>query len=342
MALTTAERDELALEKARAELTGVRMELQRQRRITAKTAKELDRLLGVVEAAHAIPLQFRKPPKWLKAPASTDFQATAWLTLSDLHLDEVVKKSQSAGKNAFNRKIAERRFANVIDNTIAVFKDQLVGLDLEGLVCALGGDIITGDIHAELMKSNESTVPATVVHWVPILAAGLKRLADYFGKVHVPCVSGNHDRTTHKIQFKNRAEESFSWIIYHWLAAECAGDDRITFQIAEGADLMVDVYKTRFMLTHGDGFRGGGGVGGIFPAMNRWLLRKHAVTPFDYAVMGHWHSLGYYPTAFINGSLKGYDEYAAGHGFGYEPPAQMLFVVTPQRGVTFQSAAYCD
>lgn len=335
--------DSHRIEVLEAKLVGVRSELQRQRKVAAKSKDELEKLLGLVEAQNAITDQLSATPAWLAPKRSeSNLHATAWLTLSDLHLDEVVIRSQSAGLNSYNRKIAEKRLTAVIENTIAVFDEQITGLQLDGIVCALGGDIITGDIHEELMKTNESSVPETIVHWVPVLASAIGRLADRFGKVHVPCVSGNHDRTGKKIQFKNRAQESFSWIIYHWIAAELADDDRVTFDIAEGADKMVKVYKTRFMLTHGDGFRGGGGVGGIFPAMNRWLLRKHQVTPFDIAVMGHWHSLQFYPTAFINGSLKGYDEYAIGHGFSFERPQQMLFVITPENGVTIQTAAYAD
>ena len=250
--------DSHRIEVLEAKLVGVRSELQRQRKVAAKSKDELEKLLGLVEAQNAITDQLSAAPAWL-APKRGDsnLHATAWLTLSDLHLDEVVIRSQSAGLNSYNRKIAEKRLTAVIENTIAVFDEQITGLQLDGIVCALGGDIITGDIHEELMKTNESSVPETIVYWVPVLASAIGRLADRFGKVHVPCVSGNHDRTGKKIQFKNRAQESFSWIIYHWIAAELADDDRVTFDIAEGADKMVKVYKTRFMLTHGDGFRGG-------------------------------------------------------------------------------------
>ena len=37
----------------------------------------------------------------------------------------------------------------------------------------------------------------------------------------------------------------------------------------------------------------------------------------------------------VNGSLKGYDEYAAVSNFGFEAPAQGLFLMTPEHGKTW-------
>jgi hypothetical protein len=44
----------------------------------------------------------------------------------------------------------------------------------------------------------------------------------------------------------------------------------------------------------------------------------------------------------VNGSLKGYDEYARRNGFGFEKARQALFLVTPERGITTQTAVYAD
>lgn len=331
------------LERTKAKLTGARAEAARQRKITAKVTAELERQLGVMEAANAIPPEFAKPAKWTSEKRKPGgLRCTPWLTLSDLHLDEVVVARQVGGRNSYNRRIAEKRLGNVVDNTIGVMRDQLSGLNVDGLVCALGGDIITGDIHDELAATNESPVPATIIHWVPILADHLRRLADAFGKVHVPCVVGNHDRTGKKITYKNRAEQSFAHIIYHWLAYELRSNKDISFQISAAPDLAVKVYGTRFLLEHGDAWRGGGGVGGIYPPMLRYVARKHNIADFDHMVVGHWHQLLYHSDIFVNGSLKGWDEYAQGHGFGWERPQQMLFVVTPENGVTIQTAAFAD
>lgn len=190
-------------------------------------------------------------------------------------------------------------------------------------------------------------MPASIVHWVPILAAALTRLADEFGHVFVPCVDGNHDRTQKKTPSKKRAESSFAWIIYNWLADTLSEDDRITFSITPAAEQIITVYDTAFLLSHGDSFRSQGGVGGLYPSLLKWLLRRkdyysQTGNRFDIALMGHWHQLLWGRDFVVNGSLKGYDEYARNAGFGFERPQQALFIVTPENGVVQRLPVFAD
>jgi len=43
----------------------------------------------------------------------------------------------------------------------------------------------------------------------------------------------------------------------------------------------------------------------------------------------------------VNGSLKGYDEYAYVSNFSYEPPQQALAIVVPEKGITIQAPVFC-
>lgn len=300
------------------------------------------------ELRHLAPLnvlESLEAPAWLTPKKKrTKHHGTPFLMLSDLHLDEVVDVEEMDGQNCYNREIAEMRLERVINSTIELCDTYVAGLEFDGIVCALGGDIITGIIHDELAESNEATVPETIVHWAPLLASGIKRLADRFGKVYVPCVDGNHDRMYHKIRMKKRATSSYAWIIYNSIAMLCADDDRITFSISKSPELLFDVYDTTFLLDHGDKFRGGGGIGGLYPPALKWLSRKQSIPgrEFDYAVLGHWHQLIYHSSMIINGSLKGADEYARNHAFAFERPQQALFIVTPENGITIRTQVYAD
>ena len=49
--------------------------------------------------------------------------------------------------------------------------------------------------------------------------------------------------------------------------------------------------------------------------------------------MGHWHSPKWGEDFVVNGSLKGYDEYAKDGGFKFAAPSQQLFTLTPERGI---------
>lgn len=338
--------NEVAAAKARTEAeqrahAATRRELvKRDERVA-----ELEQLLEQYTVAQPSALVV---PKWLKARRTRkQHHATALLLLSDLHLDEVVNPAEINGLNAYDRQIAEARLHGVIEGAVEMCERYVAGVELDGIVCAILGDLLTGDIHEELARTNEAPVMDSVTHWVPQLAAALTRLADAFGSVHVPCVDGNHDRFYRKTPAKQRATSSVAWVFYNWLAASVSTDERITFSITPAPEQVVGIYDSRFLLTHGDGFRSVGGIGGIYPSMLKFLHRKHrqfeAVgQPWDVALMGHWHQYLTGPDFLVNGSLKSYDEYAARNGFGYEPARQALAIVTPERGITQQMPIYAD
>jgi hypothetical protein len=100
-------------------------------------------------------------------------------------------------------------------------------------------------------------------------------------------------------------------------------------------------------VTHGDQVTGGSGIGGIWPPIMRLDARKRAryaavQQPYDLLVMGHWHQLTWGPNFIINGSLVGYDEYAAVSNFGFQEPAQALWLMTPERGRTWMAPIYAQ
>lgn len=341
MQVTIAADTERQIRDLTNDLKRTRTDLERVQRARDGDAK----LLANIAAIHPKDLIV---PKWMtKKVSGKAHRATPVLMLSDLHLDEVVDLRDMNGMNEYNRAIAEQRLARVIDYTVEYCTRYSAGLEFDGIVVTLLGDIITGVIHDELARTNEAAVPETIAHWVPVLASAFQHLADYFGHVHVPCVDGNHDRTYQKIPMKQRATSSYAWIIYNWLADTLRADDRITFSISASSDQIVDVYDTKFLLQHGDGFRSAGGVGGIYPSLLKYLYRQRSMWAasgqhWDYCLMGHWHSLMWGQDFIVNGSLKGYDEYARRSGFGFEAPRQALFLVTPERGITTQTAVYCD
>jgi hypothetical protein len=59
-------------------------------------------------------------------------------------------------------------------------------------------------------------------------------------------------------------------------------------------------------------------------------------------VIGHFHTLMQLPHLIVNGSLKGYDEYAYQGNFTFEVPAQALWITHPERGITHQMPIYLE
>lgn len=306
---------------------------------------ELERALDLVSSVEAASIQ---PPKWLSVPASTRKKhATLALLLSDTHFDEVVLAEEVGGLNAYNREIAELRLKTWAENAIKMSRHYLTGMQFDGVVCMLGGDIFSGDIHEELKETNEDTILGSLLHWSEQISAAVALLADEFGKVHVPCVMGNHGRLSRKPRMKLRARTNLDWLLGKMVERHFAKDKRVTFQVSENADTLIPIYGHHHLLTHGDQVSGGGGIGGIWPPIMRMKARKaqramEVGTPFQTMWIGHWHQYISTPNMIVNGSLKGLDEYAWINNFGFEVPQQALAVVTPEHNITFQAPVFCQ
>lgn len=289
-----------------------------------------------------------KPPTWLLKPIKKKSSAgVPTLFASDWHWGEIVDPNQINGVNQYNLTIARQRARTMIEKTVLLLKNHVAQTNYPGIIFVLGGDMVSGDIHEELMATNEAEIMPTVLDLFGVLIWCINTLADEFGNVFVPCVSGNHGRNTHKIRAKGRNFTSFDWLLYQFLAKHFEGDERVQFLIPDGSDAYYSVYSQKYLLTHGDQFRGGDGVIGALGPIIRGDHRKRSRNAqidmqYDTMLMGHWHQLIQLERLIVNGSLKGYDEYAYANNFGFEPPRQAMWITHPEHGITFSIPIYVD
>lgn len=272
----------------------------------------------------------------------TERRATVGLMLSDLHLDEVVRPEEMNWTNAHNRQIAQIRLQHVIETTIKLTDDVFSGMRYDGIVVPWAGDVFSGIIHQELRENNEAPLLDSLVYWEPIIAGAFERLASHYGRLHVAVVCGNHGRLSHKPVAKGRVRDNIEWLFAHNVARHFADSSHVTFHIPQAADTIVRVYDHRMRLEHGGAFKGGSGIAG---AMSPLLLGVHRATrqamaegrPFDVMAVGHWHQYIVAPSKglIVNGSLKGYDEWARSMKFEPEPATQAFWLWTPEHGISF-------
>lgn len=256
--------------------------------------------------------------------------------LSDPHFDEVIDPAQVNHVNAYNRVIAGERLKSFFEHSVKLGLHYFSGLSYPGICLPLGGDMFSGNIHEELKQTNESTLCDAILYWISPVVAGIKLMAEAYGKVYIPCVVGNHTRMTHRPIAKGRVRDNVDWLYYCLLKRELMDDKRVTFDISEAADVQYKLFMTSFCLTHGDQFKGGSGISGLLSPLMigdaRKRKRSQAINmPYDYLLMGHWHQLTQAKSVIINGSLKGYDEYAFMQNFDYEPPQQAFFLTSAER-----------
>jgi len=306
--------------------------------------QDLQRLLDLVSTIEDIA---PAPPKWTVEKPQGDRHAIATFLITDTHFDEVVEPNEIMGLNAYNRQIAEQRLERAFTRGVHLARDYLGNYTYDGAVVMFGGDIVSGDIHDELIRTNEAPTTETVEYFIDPMLAGLKLLHEEFGNLHCVGVVGNHDRLQKRKPAKLRAKDSWTWLFYKILAREFRRNSNVTFDVPESAEVNVPIYDTRFQLHHGDDFVGGSGISGALAPLMLGDHRKrrrqfnaaratgNRDLEFDYQIMGHWHQRIILPGVIVGGCMKGYDEYSRSKNYDYSPPSQELMIVTPERGVTF-------
>ncbi len=307
-------------------------DLHQAKALDHKIVREV--IFGLSEAKPDIPAWIIDPPKAKHSPGVPTLFASDW------HWGEVVDQEQINGVNKYNLRIAHARAKRMVERSIDLLKNHMVNPSYPGIVFSLGGDMVSGDIHDELRESNELPTIPTVLDLLEVLCACIKSLADAFGHIHVPCVTGNHGRNTLKMRAKGRVHTSYDWLLYCLLEREFKNDKRVSFQVSNGPDCSYSIYGHRYLLTHGDQFRGGDGMVGALGPILRGDHKKRSRNgqiglEFDTMLLGHWHQYCHLGRVIVNGSLKGYDEYANAGNFAFEMPKQALFITHPRHGITF-------
>ena len=348
--------EQYADQRAQATFTENQEIARKLRAVTAELGEvtaERNRLaesLAAIQAVHDATLTLTPEPDWLKPRKRTKAQRVSLVAfLSDLHAGEVVRPEEMGGFNAYNLRIADLRLQRFFDEIIHQSR-SLSGLEYDGLVLNLGGDLISGSIHDELRETDELSVLDSTLWVAPRLLAGIEKLAELF-PLHIVSEPGNHGRD-HKIpRYKGRSAHNADthiarMVALYWEQRNPSANS-VTFNIPETIDADFAVYGSRFSSEHGENYQrnnpGTAEIGSIGP-VKRGSLRKGRAkaqegNPFDYFLVAHYHQLVYAPSQgfVMNGSVKGYDEYARGLALKPEPPQQALFVVDPEHGPTIHT-----
>lgn len=299
----------------------------------------------IFDIAHTKPSM----PVWLSAPKASkkSIPGVPILFGSDWHWGEVVNPDEIGGVNKYNLEIAHKRLNTLIESSIDLLTNHMVNPKYPGIVFALGGDMVSGNIHEELTETNEMPIMPVVLDLVDHLIVAINRLKSVFGKVFLPCVAGNHGRGHKKPRAKESNFSSYDWLIYQSLDRYFANDPDVVFFIPDGPDALVSVYGHRYLFTHGNQFRGGDGMIGPLGPIIRGDHKKRGRNSqvgqdYDTLVLGHFHTLTQMQRVIMNGSLIGYNEYAYANNFGYEPPQQALWVTHPDHGITFSMPVHLE
>lgn len=286
------------------------------------------------------------PPSWNPAASSDDERLgeAVILNISDLHMGERIDLKQMGGMNSFDEKIARARLARLFQATVRLLSAYWSGRPPSIIYAMLMGDLVSGEIHEELAKTNDLLSIPAVRAVSECLIAGLELLLREFPQliIEVVSVAGNHGRKTKKPEAKGFSIDSYdtlvAWVIESWFSAK--KETRIRFSAPSSGDALINIFGWNFLVTHGDriGSRGGSGFVGPAATISRGFQRvvmEYAAqgVVIDFIMIGHFHTSMELPQGFANGSLPGPSEYSRSGRMRPEPASQWLFTVHPRRGI---------
>ena len=301
----------------------------------------------VREKAFELSKHSYNPPSWLTS-TTENRNGIPTLFISDWHWGETVNPAEISGRNEFSLSIAQERARLCFQRFCDIYTNHIQTSEYDGCVLAMGGDMVSGTIHDELTETNDVEIMPAVIDCAENIIAGIRTLLQSYSKVACFGVVGNHGRTTQKSKFKKKVHTSYDWLIYTICEKFFEGDDRVRFNIPESSDCMFSILGTRYLMTHGDTLgRGGDGIIGMLGPVTRGDHRRRARQmgmneSYDVLICGHWHQLAMLRSRIVNGSLKGFDEFAYGLGFPPEPPMQASWLTHPEYGITIQAPVFCD
>lgn len=274
-------------------------------------------------------------PEWLLLPGSERRgRSVIGCLVSDVHDGEVINAEEINGINAFDPDICERRMHRYYSAVCTIGQRWADDTDCRGVLLALAGDLMSGDIHEELRITNALTSQEQCIHATSVHVAGMRMLLETYGKIHVVGVPGNHGRSTHKPTAKLYARLSYDILILAMIASHFVDDSRVTFQYGAAKDQMTPVFGRTVFTTHGDkiGTKGGMGFAGPVLPIVRGSKKIEAQQAGigrrpDLIQFGHYHTTANPGNILANGSVPGYSEYADDLRAVVEPPQQWAYLL---------------
>lgn len=333
--------------------TQVEIDPVSERRTTDEVAslktrvRELERRTAKAEdIRQAVAGLFDDPPQPTPFPQLASVKSiegeVPLLNLYDVHWGEVVDIDRMDGVNSYNRRIAANRLGRYFDRNIDLLTNHWHGPPPPKAYLALGGDLVSGNIHEELTKTNDASPPLAVRELTGYLKEGIERLHDAIDcPIEIISVPGNHSRLSTKPESKKYVVDSYDTLVAWMLEMHFnVPGSPITVTIPASGDALVNIYGRNVLWTHGDRLGTNGGHGGAGPAAPASRGMRRVITEYaargihlDTIIMGHIHTSLELEDGFVSGPMSGWNEYARDGRFKPAPASQWLLTMHPLWGI---------
>ena len=277
--------------------------------------------------------------------------------LTDTHVGDYVTSEQMVGLNSYDIELFNRRIWGWANQVLNLVEYRRNICEVDDLTVPMLGDMISGDIHDELARTNVDNCMMQMMYGAKIISQALMFLAPHFKEIKVPCVVGNHGRMTRKIPSKDRYMD-WDYMLYQWLAVFCSKQENIKFEIPKSFAHVFSVAGRDILMMHGDSIGGGGASATIQKAVTslRAVLqyKTQIITDdgfsvsdkFDDVLIGHFHRVDEMDigtgSLHICGTTKGGDEYVFSRLHLITKPKHLVLYYHPTYGQVGKEVIYLD
>ncbi len=346
--LTKKDEQTLRKESRKMKLDKVQFEAQRTQAKQAEKIRELSDMLKLatvqierlearndfIDKIGSAPVNIRQ----IETTSSTNV-ATAFMVLSDGHIDETVNIKSVNGINQYNPHIAEQRIMEFYKSGMQLVKIQRSGIKIDNLVQPILGDMISGHIHEDPKQTNSMTPTRAVLFARDLIISGLTSLQKHFNRIIVPFCVGNHGQLRSGGERTLIIENNLEYILAHFLA-EHFKKTNVEIIIPTGYFQWLNVYGRDIRMHHGETIRYGGGIGGVTIPLLKAIANFNTIKPAYIDIIGHIHQSLRGKNYITNGSVIGYNEFAQSIKAQYEPPSQAFFLIDKKHGLTLHTPIY--
>ena len=307
-------------EKLKARLTAAETQARKARTVDVQAELVLDEIRNIVVPAEPV---FESP----REAEGSGHPHMHVLLLSDLHIGEVVDREAMNGINEYNWEIAQRRMDGVL-KAVRSFQNARP-YPIDELMIGLLGDQNNGRNHEELAETNEFTSAEQFVHTGQLIGKFVEQLVEDYPRIHLAGVAGNHPRTT-KTPANKKVFDNWDWASYKYAELYLSKYDSVTCNFPRSGMVVEEIAGKNALFFHGDGIRStmpGVPWGGVMRRVNE-LKKQFAErgTLISYFALGHFHQANVVAggSIWMNGSLKGPDEYTLKQFGAGDKPTQLL------------------
>lgn len=272
-------------------------------------------------------------------------EAAVIMQLSDCHFAKRVNKRSVNGLNEYNLDIARERMDTLAENFVKLVKKERHDIKIDNLVLILGGDFLeNSQLHEHSEMTTDLSPMEETLFAREMIVKFIRTIQDNcdFKKVVVPCVYGNHSRSTRKMSAAVDHRMSYETILYNILKQDFS-DSTFDWIIPESGIVDFSIFNRKMRTFHGHQVRYGGGIGGLTIPLNKFIMRLDQINQCEYTFIHHYHNYSF-PTSksTLNGSLVGMDPYAYSLGCEYQPAIQSFQLVDKKRGMTVRIPIMCE